>query len=223
MQEQAESRTVLHDDPDLLARMLDFCYTTKSDANALGEQTCLCYAQLYTLGDKYGINSLQWRASKGLASALENVFGPKNADSIQPEFVDDLPATIAHTYHNNLHNDSMRKMLARLPWKSSTMEPYGIKCTELLNDNPEYAWDVILYNGDKVEKYRSDWAIFFDYSCPNCSSIFWLDRKADLDEELSCYDCGATEISKHFQSVVESSKPETREEEVIHHIFRLPD
>ena len=218
-QEQAESRIELHDDPDLLAHMLDFCYTRKDDTQILTVQTCLHHAQLYTLGDKYGMSELRSKALKGLLSVLKTVFDTNKAESIEPEkiepaFVDDLLATIHHIYHNTLHSDMLRKMLACIPWRGSTMNMYKDQVTELLRDNPEYAWDVIIYSGDKIEDYSGCWPIILYYTCPVCSAMSRLDHEMDADEELTCYDCSHRRLSKGFDIHEYSDKPQRREEDM---------
>jgi len=116
--------------------MIEFCYDRKNDVRVLGVKTCLHYAQLYTLGDKYGIITLQAGALRGLTAILRKALS-ETPEKIEPEFVNDLLATITHIYQNTPQDDRMRKKVACFPWKSSTMVPYKDQCTEFLRDNPE--------------------------------------------------------------------------------------
>ena len=196
--------------------MLDFCYDKKNDVRVLGVKTCLHYSQLYTLGDKYGMPVLQRISSKGLTGLLKDVFPLKKAGKIEPakiepEIVKDLLATIAHIYHNTLHNDPLRKRLACVPWKSLTMSLYKDQCMEVLRDNPDYAWDVIIYSGDKIEDYSEYWPTIFNYSCPNCDSVTMLNHEMASNDALRCYDCGSINTVDRFAPDDTSDKPERRE------------
>ena len=209
-QEKAEGRIELEEDCELLERMIDFCYTeTYETFDPATSKTLLYHAQLYVLGDKYGISRLRKSAIAALSQALDDDFLYRSVP--KPAMMKDLLATIAYLYENTRDSDVTRKMMAYFPWSSTKFESGSDEFAELLRCYPEYALNVILYSGDKIVAHERFCSDLTEYTCASCGSSFLTEQMAGLDEMFACYKCRKRDTSQRFKPSECDNKPPSRE------------
>ena len=209
-QEKVEGRIELEEDCELLEKMIDFCFTeTYETFDPVISKTLLYHAQLYVLGDKYGISRLRKSAIAALSQALDDDFLYRAVP--KPAMMNDLLATIAYLYENTRDNDVIRKMMAYFPWSSTKIESCPDEFAELLRCYPDYALNVILYSGDKIVAYDDFCSDLTVYTCASCGSSFLMSKMAALDEMFACYKCRKRDTSLRFSPSDCDNKPPSRE------------
>lgn len=200
---------MLDDDCDVLEAMLKFCYTQIYPIANGVPNTCSCHAELYTIGDKYGVTRLQSCALQGLHKALLHiVYDDNSADVNWSECLTDLFAAITHIYENTGEKDCIRQMVAKIPWSRSLIWSEHLEeWTTFLRDTPGYACDAILYSGDRLQSHENSWEDFRQYVCQRCGGKWNMDVIIRSGLQFPCFNCGWVFPEEMWQANAEECAP----------------
>lgn len=195
--------------------MLSFCYTKLYIVPVENHKQCLYHAQMYTIGDKYGIKSLQSAAYLGLRKKLLAYDGsPVYPTALPPKkqmILGDVLAAISHIYQNTQEKDSIRNMVARTSWDSAVLQKHRIDWTSFPGLNPDYACDMTLYSSEKLARYERYTEDFVEYQCSACGEGHIINMKAaESEKELTCFRCGTMRPSASWVIEPPGEQPHTR-------------
>jgi len=195
-------------------RLLEFCYTNRYTIPRDDSSHFLIHAQLYTLGDKYGIEALKSHAQNEFCWGLqrfESLIERPTADLSECAApLNDILAAISHIYQNTQEDDEIRRILVSCPWNSVLLEEHKVEWASFLAHNHQYACDLTLYSAEKIaahEKFSED---FVEYRCPECSATCVMGGGVNLkhDKRFACPSCSA--ISTSWTSEWSAGQPESR-------------
>jgi hypothetical protein len=190
------------------------CYTQTYPVETGASKACLCHAELYTIGDKYGVTRLQSCALQGLHEALVHIVYDVSGDLNWSECMTELFSAITHIYDNTQEEDPIRKMVAKIPWSRSMIwREHLEEWTAFLRDTPGYACDAILLSGYKIDSHEDSWQDFKEYVCEECGGTWNMDVAIRSGATLSCFHCGWVYPEGRWQAKARDcvAGPRTRE------------
>jgi len=201
-------------------KLLEFCYTKKYTLKQNDKNFCQQHAQLYTLGDKYGITDLPSIAKQkfrhALGEAIQALSISATAEPTKATKISDILAAITHVYQNTREKDHIRSIVARIPWQSAVLRAHAVVWTNFVRQTPEYALDMSIYSVDKIGKYEEYVEQYTEYNCPTCGYVWSMTHIIVGGKKFRCPDCRKEFDGEVWNGDDEGDKPGSRELDMYH-------
>jgi len=193
--------------------MLDFCYTEEYVVLSKNSKHFLVHAQMYTMGDKYGIERLRSHAAYNLGRRSNSICDLASEASTSVADLNDMLAAISHIYQNTQEEDALRIALVRCPWDSDLLQEHTGEWTSFLAENPDYACDMTLYCSEKIAKFEEFTETMTKFVCPKCNKECIMNARDQEDRSYICAVCLATYDWTSGQADVPSEQLTSRSED----------